>query len=34
MTMGHTVFELLNLPFLGGSIAIMRDGQPGVLSYL
>ena len=24
MTMGHTVFELLNLPFLGGSIAIMH----------
>lgn len=24
MTMGHTVFGLLNLPFLGGSIAIMH----------
>lgn len=24
MTMGHTVFTLLNLPFLGGSIAIMH----------
>lgn len=24
MTMGHTVFNLLNLPFLGGSIAIMH----------
>ncbi|MBD5770874.1 hypothetical protein [Marinomonas colpomeniae] len=36
MTMGHTIFGLLNLPFLGGSIAIMHlvCWSPALLIFL